>query len=120
MSGDAEWAYVDQARELALQREREAEAISQGYRTLSERVVFVDATYADRPYDRTHLLLLGQERAPISIMRVKDSITFAAAFDSGVNFVQLFNLNGGMPRVIQPIVSHNLILSPREMQAWRC
>jgi hypothetical protein len=53
--------------------------------------------------DKTLLLLLGQEREPVSVVIDRDNISVAARFDSGLNFVELFGLGGGMPtRVAVP------------------
>ena len=43
------------------------------------------------------LLLEGQKRAPVAIVRDAGMITLAAAFDSGIDFVKLLGLGGGMP-----------------------
>jgi len=62
------------------------------------RAVFVDAgKEASAPYDKTLLLLEGQKRAPVAIVRDAGMITLAAAFDSGIDFVALLGLGGGMP-----------------------
>jgi hypothetical protein len=62
------------------------------------RAVYVDAgSEARTSYDKTLLLLEGQKRAPVAIVRDAGMITLAAAFDSGINFVELFGLGGGMP-----------------------
>jgi hypothetical protein len=62
------------------------------------KAVFVDAgAEAKRSYDKTLLLLEGQKRAPVAIVRDAGMITLAAAFDSGINFVELLDLGGGMP-----------------------
>jgi hypothetical protein len=62
------------------------------------RAVFVDAgTHARSPFDKTLLLLEGQKRAPVAIVRDAGMITLAAAFDSGIDFVKLLDLGGGMP-----------------------
>jgi hypothetical protein len=56
-----------------------------------------------RPYDKTELLLLGQERAPIAVVHDSGSLTIAADFESGFDFVKLFDMGGGMPtRVTVP------------------
>ena len=56
-----------------------------------------------RGFDKTELLLLGQERAPVSVIRDSGSLTIAADFDSGLDFVKMFSLGGGMPtRVTVP------------------
>ncbi len=65
---------------------------------LRGRTAFVDAARLARaPYDKTALLLAGQKLAPISIVRDSGMITLAAAFDSGINLIQLLDLGGGMP-----------------------
>src|SRR5262249_52143677 len=43
------------------------------------------------------LLLLGQERARMSLVVDGESATFAAGFESGVNFLDRFGISGGMP-----------------------
>lgn len=56
-----------------------------------------------RGFDKTELLLLGQERAPVSVIRDSGALTIAADFDSGLDFVKMFGLGGGMPtRVTVP------------------
>ena len=97
---EALWARVDEAGAQTLALERASDALAEGYRVLSERVVFVDATYHEVSFDRTHLLLRGQEKALIAVARFGDSVTFAAPFNSGVNFLSLFGLSGGMPTVV--------------------
>jgi len=65
-------------------------------------VAYVDVAGV-RGYDKTELLLIGQERAPISVIRDAGALTIAADFDSGFDFVRLFQLGGGMPtRVTVP------------------
>jgi hypothetical protein len=62
------------------------------------RAVYVDAGAEARGrFDKTLLLLEGQKRAPVAIVRDAGMITLAAAFDSGIDFVKLFGLGGGMP-----------------------
>lgn len=61
------------------------------------RVAFVDARVARGPYDKTELLLAGQQRAPVAMVQDSGMITLAAAFDSGWDFVALLRLGGGMP-----------------------
>lgn len=61
------------------------------------RVAWVDAGDAAVPFDKTDLLLAGQARAPVSMVKDSGNLTIAAAFGSGWNFVELFGLGGGMP-----------------------
>jgi hypothetical protein len=100
------WRRVEQAAALAAARERAAERVARRYRVLEGGVAFVDASGAEEPFDRTHLLLLGQERAPVAAVRVGDGVTFAAPFESGVNFLELFDLSGGMPTVASVPAKH--------------
>src|SRR5690606_38028355 len=61
------------------------------------RVAVVDTAGSAGQFDKTDLLLAGQARAPVSIVRDSGMLTIAAAFDSGWDFVTLFELGGGMP-----------------------
>jgi hypothetical protein len=65
--------------------------------TIRGRVAVVDAAGAPGPFDKTDLLLAGQARAPVAIVRDSGMLTIAAAFDSGWDFVALFAIGGGMP-----------------------
>lgn len=80
--------------------EEGADFLAQGYISLSEEVVFVDIRDAQMSFDKTHLLLRGQELAKIAVLLDADSATFAAPFNSGVNFLKLFQVSGGMPTVL--------------------
>lgn len=56
-----------------------------------------DATRRRTTYDKTMLLLMGQEKATISLVHDETTVTVAARFDSGVDLVALLGLTGGMP-----------------------
>jgi hypothetical protein len=72
---------------------------------LRDGVAYVEA--GGKPYDKTELLLLGQERAPVAVVRDSGSLTIAADFESGYDFVRMFTLGGGMPtRVTLPEARH--------------
>jgi hypothetical protein len=74
--------------------------------TIRGRVAVVDTAGASGHFDKTDLLLAGQARAPVSIVRDSGMLTIAAAFDSGWDFVALFEIGGGMPtRVTIPEAS---------------
>jgi hypothetical protein len=86
---------------------REIDPLLDESRRLAERfqiqggVAYVEA--AGVPYDKTELLLLGQERAPVAVVRDSGALTIAADFESGFDFVKMFHLGGGMPtRVTVP------------------
>ncbi len=75
----------------------EARRIAKSYR-IEGRAALVDAgKLSKRAYDKTLLLLEGQKVAPVAIVRDSGMITAAAAFDSGIDFIRLLGLDGGMP-----------------------
>ncbi|WP_437318640.1 hypothetical protein [Sorangium sp. So ce385] len=97
LSDPSLWAPIDAAgAELAVM-EAETRRIALRYERVEPGLVLVDASQRGGPYDKTLLLLIGQERAPISVVVDNDSVTFAARFDSGVNFLETFKISGGMP-----------------------
>ena len=63
-------------------------------------LAFVDATAHHASYDKTLLLLMGQERAGLAVVLDLDTVTLAARFNSGVSFLELLNLSGGMPTLV--------------------
>jgi len=65
--------------------------------TIRGRVAVVDTQGSAGQFDKTDLLLAGQAKAPVAIVRDSGMLTIAAAFDSGWDFVSLFELGGGMP-----------------------
>jgi hypothetical protein len=80
---------LDESRRLAARYE------------IRDGVAYVEAGSA--PYDKTELLLLGQARAKIAVVRDSGALTIAADFESGFDFVKLFHMGGGMPtRVTLP------------------
>lgn len=60
-------------------------------------VALVHVGSSAQPFDKTMLLLLGQEMAPVSVVVEQGNASIAAAFDSGIDFVELLQLGGGMP-----------------------
>ncbi len=88
---------------------REFEVRSQGTAALAAkyaikgRVAWVDSAVVAQPFDKTDLLLAGQARAPVAMVKDSGQLTIAAAFGSGWDFVRLLELGGGMPtRVTVP------------------
>jgi hypothetical protein len=63
-------------------------------------LAFVDSTSHHGQYDKTLLLLMGQERAGIAVVVDLDTVTFATRFDSGASFLELLGLSGGMPTLV--------------------
>lgn len=91
------FAVVDEAGRELEPVERETQRLAKAFERASERVVVCDATLRGGPFDKTLLLLLGQERAPISVVVDESAVTLAARFDSGLDFLALLGLSGGMP-----------------------
>lgn len=99
LENEEAWAVIDAAGAELAPREAEARKLADGYRMLTDELIVVEATGAG-PYDRTLLLLLGQERARMAAVIDGDNITFAAPYNSGVNFLERFGLSGGMPTCV--------------------
>lgn len=76
--------------------EQESRRLAKGYRFVGD-VAVVDARERDSSYDKTFLLLLGQERAPIAVVHDETTVTAAARFDSGIDLLSILGLSGGMP-----------------------
>ncbi len=103
------WGPIDAAGGQLASREDCARKIAAKYEVLEllggankigDRLAFVDASRWHAEYDKTLLLLLGQERAPIAMLIDADNLTLAARFDSGINFLALLGLSGGMPTLV--------------------
>ena len=77
-------------------RDAHTQALAKRF-TIRGRVAVVDTQGSAGQFDTTDLLLAGQAKAPVSIVRDSGMLTIAAAFDSGWDFVSLFALGGGMP-----------------------
>jgi hypothetical protein len=86
------------AREFK-QQEDNARALAKRYQVYG-RAAVVDATgFVAKvgPYDKTLVLLLGQEIAPVAVLYDETTVTLAAPFDSGINFLTMLGIDGGMP-----------------------
>ena len=71
-----------------------------GVPSSASSLAVVDATAQHGKYDKTQLLLLGQERASLAMVVDMDTVTLAARFESGVSFLELLGLSGGMPTLV--------------------
>jgi hypothetical protein len=99
VGGMAPGAHDDVIAEAAVeyeQREARTRELAKRF-TIRGRVAVVDTAGHEGKFDKTDLLLAGQERAPVAIVRDSGTLTIAAAFDSGWDFVRMFELGGGMP-----------------------
>lgn len=78
--------------------------------TVRHDVAFVSVPDGVR-FDKTELLLRGQALAKVAVVESSGSLTLAADFRSDVNFLELFDLGGGMPtRVTIPSARKSEIL----------
>lgn len=98
---------VDAAASAIVPLEEVALGVARRYEVLDAHgvpgihsVAFVDATAEHGRFDKTMLLLLGQERAAVAALRSMDNLTLAAPFDSGIDFLRLLGLSGGMPTLV--------------------
>lgn len=90
------WERIKSAASELDRMENEARALAKRYHFVGD-VAVVDARDRSGPYDKTLLLLLGQERAPISVVHDETTVTAAARFDSGINLLEILGIQGGMP-----------------------
>ncbi len=103
LADSALWQPIDAAGAEWRAIEAETRRLAKRYRRLPAGVAFVEVDKSDGRFDKTLLLLLGQEREPVSVVAERDTVSVAARFDSGLNFVKLLGLAGGMPtRVAVP------------------
>jgi hypothetical protein len=99
------WKAIDDAGTALLGLEASAREHARDYRVFAVagrpwRSVALLKVAPDSRFDRTLLLLLGQQRADIAILVDRDTMTLAAPFDSKVNFLSLLSISGGMPTLV--------------------
>jgi hypothetical protein len=106
------WHEVDIAAAQLEPIEEQTRKIARGYHVVDldprahglpgsvRSLAFVNASHEHGKYDKTLLLLLGQERASIAAALDRDTLTFAARYGSGVSFLNLLGLSGGMPTLV--------------------
>jgi hypothetical protein len=105
------WGAVDRAAAELAPIEAATRRIAEGYRVVEVRptdgvpasirsLAFVDATAHHGKYDKTQLLLIGQERAGMAVVMDLDTVTLAARYGSGVSFLEMMGLSGGMPTLV--------------------
>jgi hypothetical protein len=97
LSDPSLWEPIDRAAEDLIPIERETRRAAERYVRLAPGVAYLDLGADFTRVDKTLLLLLGQEREPVSVVVDRDNVSIAARFDSGLNFVSLLKLGGGMP-----------------------
>lgn len=109
LADDALWVEIDAAGRELEALERSTLELARGYRRVdlmkpkvpfATSLAFLDVTGKGVRYDKTMLLLDGQQRAKIALLVDGDNLTMAAPFDSGVSFLDLMGLSGGMPTLV--------------------
>jgi hypothetical protein len=115
------WLPIDAAADELVPVERETRRAAAAYRQFEPGVAVVDVTRGFGRLDKTLLLLLGQQRGGVSVVVDRETVSVAAPFDSGRDFLSLFGLPGGMPtrvsvpRARLPEVLRALGVDPREV-----
>jgi hypothetical protein len=104
------WDAVDRAAAELGPIEERTRAIATGYVVVDihpqgvppdvRSLAFVNATAHHGQYDKTQLLLAGQERASLAMVLDMDTVSVAARYGSGVSFLDLLGLSGGMPTLV--------------------
>jgi hypothetical protein len=109
LSDDALWHEIDSAGRELEALEKSTLELARDYRRFdlpkpkvaaATSVAFLDVTGRGIRYDKTMLLLDGQQRAKIALVVDGDNLTMAAPFDSGISFLALMGLSGGMPTLV--------------------
>jgi hypothetical protein len=90
---------IERASDELRPREDAARELALGFE-LHGDIAVVRVPEGGPQYDKTCLLMLGQERARISVVADAAAVTVAARFDSGIDLLQLLGLDGGMPTVV--------------------
>lgn len=111
LADDALWQPIDEAGRELEGVEKLTNELARGYQKLAvpreivrgcTSVAYLDVTgrASKQRYDKTQLLLLGQARASVAVVVDQDTLTLAAPFDSGLDFLALLGLSGGMPTLV--------------------
>jgi len=97
------WTPIDEAARQLDAIEERTRKVAERYRVVrgaTRSVAYIDATEHHAHYDKTMLLLIGQERADVAVLLDRDNLSLAAPFDSGVSFLEMMSLSGGMPTLV--------------------
>lgn len=113
LADESLWSLIDEAGRELDAVEKVTLELARGYRRIDitkpkisgvHSIAFIDVTgKADGRsgrYDKTGLLLQGQERAAMAMVVDGDTVSLAAPFDSGINFLAVLGLSGGMPTLV--------------------
>lgn len=107
---------VEEAAAELVPIERETRRAAERFRRYDRRggggVAYVDVSTGYGRLDKTELLLLGQRLEQVAVVVDQQNVALAAPFDSGIDFLKLLGLEGGMPtRVSVPKKQHDEVMS---------
>jgi hypothetical protein len=97
LADESLWTVIDAAAAELVPIERETRRAAAYYGRLEPGVAVINVEEGFRKIDKTLLLLLGQEQERVAVVIDRDNVSVAAAYDSGLNFIELLGLSGGMP-----------------------
>ncbi len=109
LADDSLWRDIDAAGSELDAVEKATSELGRSYRKIAiarptlhacTSIAFLDVTGGRIRYDKTMLLLIGQERASMALLLDGETLTLAAPFDSGLNFLEVLGLSGGMPTIV--------------------
>ena len=114
LADDSLWKPIDDAGKELEAVEKVTNELARGYKRIDvpkpkiagvTSIAYLDVTRRSESqrrvrYDKTSLLLHGQERAAIALVVDGETLTLAAPFDSGINFLDMLGLSGGMPTLV--------------------
>jgi len=83
------------ARDFADKAER-SRALGRSYR-VEHGIAVLNIPANTAAFDKTELLLIGQTLAEVAVVVDAGNVSIAAPFESGLDFVHLLELGGGMP-----------------------
>jgi hypothetical protein len=87
---------IDRAVEDYDRMEAEAQRLAESF-AVEHDIAYLEVPSGAGPFDKTELLLLGQRKATVAVVLEAGNASIAAPFDSGLDFVGLLELGGGMP-----------------------
>jgi hypothetical protein len=87
---------IEEASDAVRVMEDNARELSRRYELRGETAI-CDVRGNTLRYDKTVLLLLGQERARVALVHDETTVTLAARFDSGIDLLRMLDIQGGMP-----------------------
>jgi hypothetical protein len=108
------WGTIDDAAAELAPIEDRTRALAVGYRIVdlqptagvvglpkdTRSLAFLNVSGQRERYDKTLLLLMGQDRANLAALLDRDTLTLASRYGSGVNFLEILGLSGGMPTLV--------------------